>query len=479
MATAPVPTSELGHVTASGGWIPNARGLTGWPLDESEESAAWQWPTSIATADKMSRHPQVQAVWLALTMPLLRDIWAIDPQGADPARVQLLAEDLDLPILDERGQIPDRRNRPNRRRRGRFAWPEHLRLALLHLRYGSMFFVPVYDADALAETGMARLRKLAPRFPRTLTHIDVAADGGLVGIRQWGAGTGRSEVVIPVERLVAYVHGREGANWAGRSALRPLYRPYELADRAERVEIMTAERNGMGIPTAEVIPGYTGQITQTSIDRAAEVAQAWRAGDYSGAALPPGFRMRIVGVEGSLPDLDKPITRHYGLMAKAFNAMVMELGTTAAGHRALGETFVEMFEAATGGLAEAMARDVMTPHIVEDWWDLNYGPDDQAPAIVVSPGEVPVESVVSLVGAGLIEPDDTLQDWLRERLRLPGRVLDGDRSNTMSARALAEAVQKIYLGVGKVLTSEEAREILNREGAGLTGPAPEQGGADA
>lgn len=37
---------------------------------------------------------------------------------------------------------------------------------------------------------------------------------------------------------------------------------------------------------------------------------------------------------------------------------------------------------------------------------------------------------------------------------------------------LAERIQKIYLGVGKVVTTEEAREILNRDGAGLTGPGP-------
>lgn len=393
----------------------------GWPLDESEESAAWQWPTSITTADRMSRHPQVQAIWWALTLPLRADIWALDPQDADPAKVDLLADDLDLPVLDERRQP---KARPKVRRRGRFSWPEHVRLQLLHLRWGSMWFVPVYDADALAETGMARLRKLSPRFPRTLSRIDVAPDGGLLGIRQYGTGPGSvaGEIPIGVDRLVAYVHDREGANWAGRSALRALYRPYELSDRAERVEMMTAERNGMGIPTAEVVPGYTGPMDQPAIDRAAEVAQAWRAGDYSGAALPPGFRMRLVGVDGSLPDLDKPITRHHASMAKALNVMVMELGSTQGGHRALGETFVEMFDAAVGGLASSMARDVMTPHIVEDWWDLNYGPDDPAPAIVVSPGEVPVESITALVAAGLIERDDPLEDWLRERLRLPNRA---------------------------------------------------------
>jgi len=42
------------------------------------------------------------------------------------------------------------------------------------------------------------------------------------------------------------------------------------------------------------------------------------------------------------------------------------------------------------------------------------------------------------------------------------------------SRSLAEMVQKIYLGVGVVLSADEAREVLNRAGAGLTGPAPEK-----
>lgn len=38
---------------------------------------------------------------------------------------------------------------------------------------------------------------------------------------------------------------------------------------------------------------------------------------------------------------------------------------------------------------------------------------------------------------------------------------------------LVEAVQKIYLGVDKVITAEEARQILNAYGADLTGPGPQ------
>lgn len=36
-----------------------------------------------------------------------------------------------------------------------------------------------------------------------------------------------------------------------------------------------------------------------------------------------------------------------------------------------------------------------------------------------------------------------------------------------------EAVQKVYLGVGKMLTADEARELVNRYGAGLPVPGPD------
>ena len=36
-----------------------------------------------------------------------------------------------------------------------------------------------------------------------------------------------------------------------------------------------------------------------------------------------------------------------------------------------------------------------------------------------------------------------------------------------------EAVQKVYLGVGKMLTADEARQLVNRFGAGLDVPGPD------
>jgi hypothetical protein len=50
---------------------------------------------------------------------------------------------------------------------------------------------------------------------------------------------------------------------------------------------------------------------------------------------------------------------------------------------------------------------------------------------------------------------------------------DSDTPDDKSeSRELAEIIQKIYLGVGKVLTSDEAREIINQAGGNLPIPSP-------
>lgn len=64
---------------------------------------------------------------------------------------------------------------------------------------------------------------------------------------------------------------------------------------------------------------------------------------------------------------------------------------------------------------------------------------------------------------------------VREVENLP--PLASTASDPQEARAIAELIQKIYLGVGVVLTAEEARNIANRAGAGLVGnlPKPTEG----
>jgi HK97 family phage portal protein len=63
-----------------------------------------------------------------------------------------------------------------------------------------------------------------------------------------------------------------------------------------------------------------------------------------------------------------------------------------------------------------------------------------------------------------------------------GQGLDApvdDSANAMSVADLTVALQKIYLSIGTVISADEARQILNRAGAGLDVPGPPMAGKGA
>jgi len=70
------------------------------------------------------------------------------------------------------------------------------------------------------------------------------------------------------------------------------------------------------------------------------------------------------------------------------------------------------------------------------------------------------------IGAGFLEPNEA-RDWED----LP--PMEGQSSSNEATESLTRQLQQIYLAVGTVITADEAREILNRNGAGLTGSMPD------
>lgn len=391
------PISERGYVTQTTNW---------WSSDEFEQTPELRWPLSIDVFDKMRRtDAQVASVLRAVTLPVRRTTWRIDPNGARDEVVQQIALDLGLPIVG--GEVPATRTRD------RFSWPNHLRLALLMLPFGHMFFEQNVRID---DAGKARLRKLGPRMPRTLTAVNVADDGGLVSIEQ---AAGASKVEIPVNRLVAYVHDQEGGNWLGSSLLRPAYKHWIIKDRLLRVQAQTIDRNGMGIPL------YQGAPNEESLADGAALAQAWRSGDNSGAAVPNGSDLVLRGVEGTLPDADPAIRYHDEQIARAVLAHFLNLGTET-GSWALGSTFADFFTLSLQALAEQIA-DVSTQHIVEDLVDWNWGVDESAPRIVFDEigSQMPAnaQAIKMLVDAGVIFPDRVLEEAMRQLHGLPPKDL--------------------------------------------------------
>jgi len=449
-------------------------------IDSFEDNPELIWPKSINVFDKMRREDsQVGSVLRAVTFPIRSTTWSIDPAGARPEVAAQIAADLGLPLKGQKYEAPIRTA-------GRFSWGEHLRLALLCLVFGHSIFEQVYRIE---DDGSAHLAKLAWRPPRTISAFEVESDGGLKAVKQHGT-SGKTDVTIPVDRLVAYVNEREGANWAGQSLLRTAYKNWLLKDRMLRAQALTIERNGLGIPTVVGAPAPDKASVEDQerwhkeqIDKGLALAKALRAGEQAGVAMAYGSVLKLLGVEGDLPDTDKPIRYHDEQIARAVLAHFLNLGTET-GSWALGSTFANFFTDSLNAIADHV-RDITQQHVIEDLVDANWGPTERAPRLVADTigAEHPAtaEAIKVLVEAGIIHADDALESHMRETYALPAR---GDSAQTIGpteAAAIAAVVQKVYLGVGTVLTQEEARTIVRAAGAPLGDSAPtnQPSGGDA
>jgi hypothetical protein len=412
---------EIGHDSSAYNY---GFGYGGSWLDQMDTPLDLLWPLRNQTFEKMGRDAKVREVLQSVFLPIQAARWSLDPNGARPQVVTELSTDLGLPIRGAESV------QPTLRVRDRFQWAEHLQQVILMLKFGHMPFEQVYRID---EQGLARIRKLAPRLPSSISKINVAPDGGLESILQYrNSGTGEP-IPIPVNRLVWYANERDGGAWQGRSVLEAAYRPWRLKEEALRVWATSLRRNGIGQPIYHGAPGEG----QASLNQGRELARRARAGEATGVAVPHGADLSFEGVRGTLPDHEAFVRMQDEQIAACVLAEFLKLGSSKSGSRALGTTFVDFFTLGLQAVAEQVCT-IATAHIVEDWVDLNYGPDEQAPKIAVdgvgTDHRLTPEQLAGLLASGVLSSDPALEDYVRtEMYHLPARDPQAPPAPTVAA----------------------------------------------
>lgn len=397
------PTRDIGHLDQHYGL---------WLGEWLELIPDLIWPNSVQTYARMRHDPQLTAILAAYSLPIRRATWAIDPAGCRDEVVQLVADDLGLPILGT-----DATPGPARRRGVR--WADHVRLALGSLTYGFAPFERRYEI----RDGRARLVNLGERLPHTIGAINLRRDGTIASVQQDIA---PASAPIPADRLAWYVHEREGANWAGRSILRSSYGPWLLKHEVWRVHATSIRRFGMGVPSVTAPVGATpGQVAE-----AQRLASAMRVGDQSGVGMPDGFKLAITGMTGSVPDAMAFIHYLDQQMSRSCLAGLMDLGDTSNGSRALGQSFLDLFLLSLQAVADEIADTATSgqpgiPGIVTQLVDYNWGENEPAPKVVAPDvgdrHEVTAEALDQLISCGAITPDAELEAYVRASWKLPER----------------------------------------------------------
>lgn len=221
---APAATPQLAELGTTGTPI-----FGGYLRDTGEYNAALEGLSAFSTYEKMRRgDAQVAATLLAMKLPIRSAEWMIaEPGNATPlekeaaafVRQEFFEREIELDAVIEN--------------------------ALLMLDFGCSAHEDVWQIDG----DRVRLKKLAPRLPVTFARWLVDANEDLTGIEQYGAKADTYvTTTVPAAKLALFTFGREGANFAGRSLLRPMYQHWYIKSNLYKIDAIACERNGMGVP---------------------------------------------------------------------------------------------------------------------------------------------------------------------------------------------------------------------------------------
>ncbi|AFR47998.1 phage portal protein family protein [Gordonia sp. KTR9] len=393
-----------------------SNGFSQWEMFEQVPDL--QWPQSVRIFNRMEREDsRVSSLLSAITLPIRRAKFWIDPAGARDEVTEHVAQNIGVQILGSDDTTPMDRTR------GRFSFPQHLVLALTKLQYGHSVFEQAYRT---ADDGLIWLDRLAPRPQRTISQWNVAESGALLSIQQWAPSYGNPVVAvnsphsapseIPIDRLVVYPHDMEPGFWIGKSLLRPSYKHWLLKDELLRIQAMAIRRNGMGVPIATGADG----ATQKDLQKLAEMAQSFTGGARAGGAMPFGATLQLLGVQGNLPDIGAAIEYHDQMIAIAGLAHFLNL--SGGGSYALASVQADVFAQAVQTFAESF-RDIFNAHVIEDLVDVNWGREEPAPRLVFDPigsqQDATAAALLQLVQAGVLVPDPSLERAIRQTHGLP------------------------------------------------------------
>lgn len=417
------PRTEKGYVNPAAGV-----GAWGTNVDQFETVPELTWPYSVWTYTRMVREEaRISSVLRAIGLPIRRTSWRIRPNGARDEAVELVARSLGLPI---EGMSDDE---PLGRLKGRFSWRQHLREALKCLQYGHAVFETVYGIEGQR----AVLRKLAPRPQSSISYFNVDRDGGLISIQQWPPGTFAAPGMlmmgmngmgqpIPVDRLAVYTHDMDPGVWTGNSLLRPAFKNWVLKDELIRIEAAAIRRHGIGVPNFQ--GNEADSEDEDRMDELLAIASNYSGGESAGLATTYGEKFDIVSPSGTPIDPRRAIEYHDHQMALVALAHYLNLEGKG-GSYALASVQASTFTDSVQTTAEDL-RDVAQAHIVEDIIDWNWpGGNEPAPLLVFDEigNDVAAVGLQQLVAAGLLTPDERLEQFLRSTSGLPSADPDTAR----------------------------------------------------
>lgn len=350
--------------------------------------------------DKMRKSDAtVRASLLVVKLPLLSANWFMQPASDDKRDIEI--SDTVQWNLKEAMSV---------------SWDEFLREALLYLDFGHYVFEKLWRVDEYNGRQITVLDKLAARLPRTIYRWET--EDGQPGITQHTLEKGY--VSIPNEKLLKLTNEKEGSNQYGQTILRAAYKHWYIKDNLYKIDAIAHERQGLGIPYVKP-PTNAGKTDKA---KARELIQNIRANEKGYLDIPEGWEVGFLDMKSSTTrNPENTIKHHDRQIPKSVLAQFLELGAGSVGSYALQEGQGDLFMLAEQSYANYI-RDALQKSVVKQIVDMNYDNVKSYPKLMYERiGTIDVGTLSTalqrFMQAGVLEPDDELERYVRNVSQLP------------------------------------------------------------
>ena len=295
-------------------------------------------------------------------------------------------------------------------------WEDTLRQILLMHPFGTMLFEVVYK---ITDEGKIAWRKWAPRLPKTITKWNTDKVGELDSVTQRvQKDNAYEDIEISFEKLMLFVHRKEGDNYLGTSILRQAYKHWFFRDKYYKIDAVAQERLGVGIPIITLPDGYTPE----DYDAAKEMGKNFRGHERAYVVIKDGWAVEMMdlknsGVRDPMPMLD----HHTREILKSVLAQFLDLGSTSVGSYSLSKDQSKIFLNSLDASAKVIEEGINAE--IKKLVDYNWTVEEYPKLTHADLGSVDVqemsEALQTLTLAGVIRADDELEDYMRKLMKLP------------------------------------------------------------
>jgi hypothetical protein len=198
------------------------------------------------------------------------------------------------------------------------------------------------------------------------------------------------------------------------SVLRSAYKHWYYKEQLYKIDAIQKERHGIGIPVIKLPVGYS----QSDKTVANDLGRNLRTNERAHVVLPPNWDLSFAELKGQPVDVIKSIEHHDSLIEKnVMGSFVSATNATDENH----DMFLKSARFIADIITETWNKYAIKQLVDYNWTNVEY-PKLRARRI----GEQSDWRTVSfalrnLIGAGVIVPDDPLEDSARDLMDLPRR----------------------------------------------------------